>query len=807
MPKVISLSVHDIVDLLTRRGHLDTRIFNQSSMQEGSRLHALYQKEQVGNYFSEYPLSYLYQAGDYFFHVSGKADGVIDNDGDYTVEEIKTTVADLNEFIRDHGEWHLSQAMFYADMLAKEKSLSSVTVVMTYLRQQNYREQKKIKKVFKAEELSAFMSQLILRYLEYEKKIERIKKERDESISLLSFPYPSFRPGQKEMMDFVDKACDEGREVYIEAPTGIGKTLSVLYPLILRFKEEKSDSIFYLTSKNSIKKVAMDALLKFQKQGGKIKSIEFTSKENICFNDKKGHCNPDECPFAKHYYDKLLEAIFDALATLDCFDRKTIEDFCIKRKMCPFQFQLDLSSYCDVLVCDYTYVYDLHDRLGLLDDEVHPKNTVLCVDECHNLPDRVRDMYSAEIYKEDLTKALAFTNAKEFAKVNQDLRSAISDWEQIEIDKENPLLAKEGVQILKLLPDDLMEDFHSFLTDSKEIMKKSPHLIEDEFLNYFYEINTFFALATLFDDEDEGKSYLAYLRVSNDHNSALSLKIANLDSRDIIRTKSHFFQASIFFSATLSPKEYYIDLLGGDINDLNNRLILPSPFPKENHRIYIENRLSLKYRDRDATLFSVYNYTRSAITSKSGNYFVFCPSFDYLDKLASFFEQEPLEGYDIYVQSRSMKERERDEFLSHFKPDQERGSVGLLVLGGVFSEGIDLVGDSLIGAIIISAALPQVNFERECLKDYYDKNVPASESGNLKGFSYAYTYPGINRMLQAGGRVIRSEKDIGFILYIDSRLRYNPYRELFASLYPEAITLVSNSQLKMSLRQFWKEKK
>ena len=805
MPQVISLSVHDIVDVLMRKGHLDNRIFNQASMLEGSRLHALYQKEQRGNYYAEVPLSHVYPAGEYLFAVNGKADGIIETEDGYTVEEIKTTVAALEDFIKDHGEWHLSQAMFYADMLAKDKGLDSVTICMTYLRQQDYHQQKKITHVYKREELSAFTEQVILRYLAYEKKIQRYKKERDESIENLPFPYPTYRPGQKEMMDFVNKACDERRKVYVEAPTGIGKTLSVLYPLVMRFKDHKADHIFYLTSKNSIKRIAMDALELFEEGGAKEKAIEFTSRDNFCFNDKKGRCNPDECPFARHYYDKLLDAIYDALATQDIFTRKVLADFCMERKMCPFQFQLDLATYCDVLVCDYNYVFDINDPLGIQAGSLFKEQAYLCVDECHNLPDRVREMYSGEISLAGFKDALTYCGHKEFKKVEEDLKAAIQDFEAIPVDTASPLLANEGVEVYSSLPEDFVEDIRSFLLDTKEIMRKYPHLLEDGFLDHFFNLNTFFLLASMKDEEENKDAYLLYGKIKKGSDRLLSIRISNLDSRGIIRSRSEPFAASIYFSATLSPQNYYIDLLGGDINDLNNRLILPSPFPKENRRVYIESRLSLRYRDRDASLFSVYALTRAAITSKVGNYFIFCPSFEYLEKLYSFFEQEPLEDYDIFVQGRSMKEREREEFLSHFQADNPRGAIGLLVLGGVFSEGIDLVGERLVGAIVISAALPQITFEREKLKEYYDSLSKDGESP--KGFSYAYTYPGINRMLQAGGRVIRSEKDVGFLLYIDSRLRYNPYRDLFHALYPDAISVISPSQLKTSLRNFWKEKK
>ncbi|QOS39611.1 hypothetical protein DYE49_03710 [Treponema rectale] len=802
MPHVFNLSVHDIVDVILRRGHLDLRIFNQSSMQEGTRLHALYQKEQQDGYMAEYPLSYTFYQEDYIYSVSGKADGVIiDSKGNITVEEIKTTVADLDEFIHDHGQWHLGQAMMYAYIIGKEKNAKSVDILMTYLRQQNYKMQKQIRKTYKMEDLEMFVSDLILRFTNYQKKIQRFKEIRDESIKDLVFPFPSYRNGQKEMMDFISNAAEEKKEVYIEAPTGIGKTISVLYPLVSRFGQHKADRIFYLTSKNSIKKIAMSALDLFKKQGAKCKSIEFTSKENICFNDKKGHCNPDECPFARHYYDKLMDAIFDALELEDAFDRKAIEDICYKREMCPFQFQLDLSFYCDVLVCDYTYVYDYHDRLGLEEGAIARTHTYLCVDECHNLPDRVRDMYSLEVPKKAFEDALSLCGYQEFSSLKTDIKDAIKMMEKIEIDPEDEDVIKEGVYVLKQLPDDFVLDLYDIITDMKVILKKHALLVVDELLEFFYLVNSFYYLATLVNDEELGSNFLSYVRV-NDEKEIVSIRIANLNSRPLIKQASNYFESVIYFSATLSPKEYYLDLLGGNLKE-DNHLFLPSPFPYENRRVYVDYRLSLRYKDRDQTLYQVFSLCRSAIETKKGNYFIFCPSFEYLERMASFFEQEPLENSLLILQHRSMKEEQREDFLAQFQSDNDKTVIGLLVLGGVFSEGIDLLGDRLIGAMIISVGIPQITFERNHLKNYYD----SEDDTEHKGFAYAYSYPGINRVLQAGGRVIRSEEDKGFILYIDSRFHSSLYQKIFAELYPDIKRVISTSQVRTQLKLFWKETK
>lgn len=799
MPITLHLSVHDIVDVLLRRGHLDTRIFNQASMLEGSRLHTLYQREQQDGYHSEYPLSYKFYEKDYIFDVSGKADGVYINPltQEVTVEEIKTTVADLDEFIKDHGEWHLGQAIFYAFMLSEELNKDEIIIKMTYLRQQNYKSSKNIIKLYKKEDLNRFVNDLILRYTKYQERIIRYKNERDESCKGLKFPFNTYREGQQEMMDVVSKNAEYKEEVYIEAPTGIGKTISVLYPLVLRFGEKKQDRIYYLTSKNSIKQIAMNTMALFKKEGCKCKSIEFTARENICFNDKKGHCNPDECPFAKHYYDKLMDAIFDSLANYDTFDRKRITSISFDRQMCPYQFQLDLSLYCDVLVLDYSYVYDYHDRLDLQEGSLAKIRSALCVDECHNLPDRVRDMYSIEIDKKEFEDAITYCGYNELSLIKKDIKQIIKEIEKIPLDLESEEYKKEGLNILSELPESFVDEIEDFITDMKSILKKHSLLIDDKLLNFFYDMNSLYYLATLVSQEVYHDAFLTYVRITNT-GKLLSIRIANLNSRDIISQYSGYFTSVCYFSATLSPRSYYIELLGGNIDE-SKYLFLNSPFKKENRKVFIDTRLSLKYRDRNQTLYQVFSLCRNTIEVKKGNYFIFCPSFEYLDRIYSFFQQEPIENSEVIVQGRGMNEQKREEFLNCFSSNNEKTTIGLLVIGGIFSEGIDLLGDKLIGAIIISAGLPQISFERNQLKNYYDKV-------GCSGFSYAYTYPGINRILQAGGRVIRSEQDKGIILYIDSRFCESNYRKILSDIYPDAIKVYSTSQVKKELKDFWEEK-
>lgn len=795
MPYTLELSVHDIVDVLRRKGHLDNRIFNLSSMQEGTRLHNLYQSEQGADYLSEYSIYHAFDRRKYLFKVSGKADGVyVAKDGSLTVEEIKTTIADLDEFSKDHAEWHLSQAMFYADILAMDRNLPVVHIVLTYIKQNDFRKRKRIEKVYTRKELDSYVDILLFEYANYMDRVLGMKEERNKTAKSLSFPFDHLRKGQKRMMEYVRDNALAKKCVYMEAPTGIGKTLSCLYPLIALFGEEKCDHIFYLTSKNAIKNVAMNAIKLIVEKKAKIKSLLITSKENICQNDRKGHCNPDECPFARNYYDKLLDAIFDILGRYDSIDKEKVVLFCLEKHICPFQFQIDLSRYVDILIADYTYVYDYHDRLSLEDSNLSKTNSYLLVDECHNLPERVRDMYSLEMVKATIDEGITFCPGKELSPLRKDLEKLSKGFADIVLPEERP---DKDVLILKSLPLSMENAIQTFLERFKSLMKKTPHVLNDDLYEVFYLLNSFDFLYKLIVQE-ERKEFLLYARIHD--NTILSVKVTCLDATPFIKQGNDYFTACFFFTATLSPKDYYIDLLGGNIQDRSTRLVMDSPFPKENRLVMVDSALSLRYKDRQMTLESVKRTVLSVVEAHQGNYFVFCPSFEYLYNL-----KELLKGgdYDLFCQSRNMREEEREDFLSFFKDDEERTRIALLVIGGVFSEGIDLLGKRLIGAIVISIGLPQVSFERNKIKEYYEDD----DSPERKGFSYAYVYPGLNRVLQAAGRVIRSEEDKGVILFIDSRYRQQVYQDVFDEIYPDRKSVSSLSGVYQSCRQFWEDKK
>lgn len=792
-----TLSVHDIVDVMLRKGHLDNRYFNESSMQRGTELHEEYQKEQGESYISEYFLKHSFYTDEFIFNVLGRADGVDLTPGQEMLDEIKTTRQDLDTFIKDAGDWHIGQAMFYAYMLCYDKNLLSIKIRLTYLSQKDKNIRKFIERVYTISELTSFVESLIASYSQYLRIVLQYKQIRNETCQNLTFPFNSLRKGQQEMMDFISNAADKKKTVYIEAPTGIGKTISTLYPLIEKFKNNNCDSIYYLTSKNSIKNVAMDTIRKICHDTIRIKAIAFSRLDQFCFNSKIGHCNPDECPFAIKYYDKLLNCIFEVLAKEDIYDKQFLLEYAMEKKICPYQFQKDLSRYCDILILDYAYVYDMADPLELELRKSKLGKAYLLVDECHNLSDRVRSMYSCSLNIETLEQNLPHFNHIYTRTLANSLMTIISLLKKFELNLLDKDEKDKLIKELKEIPEELDDAINYFLEHFKEALRKAPHLLDEVMRDTFYALNGFSLLYSELKNNEF--KYDLYVSFSEKYHP-LSLNILCIDPTYIIVKKNNIFTSCALFSATLSPKDYYVELLGGSIKDKDSILILPSPFDKEHLKIYYSTTYSVLYKHRMSTIKDIFNLSLKAIRAKEGHYFIFCPSFEYLDKMEELFQKEA-KDIQLIVQKRIMDEDERNDFIDAFKTDSSETKVGLLVIGGIFSEGIDLIGDYLIGAIIISVGLPSISYEKDKIKQYYEKDAPSK-----KGFNYAYCYPGMNRVLQAAGRVIRTEEDRGFVLFIDSRYNLEPYKRIIKETYTNAKKIISPSALQADLKKFWKDK-
>lgn len=794
MQKIISLSVHDIVDNILRSGSIDSRVFSSGTMQEGTRLHSVYQDEQSSVYQKEVSLSSTFTIGEYTFIVEGRADGIItDKNGKVTIDEIKTTVADLEEFYTENKDWHLGQAQFYAYIYALQNNLSEISIRLTYISQNNYAIRKFYDFDYNFEDLQRFVLKLvqiyydhILIFLNHE---EKLKKD----LSSFDFPYSTYRKGQKELIQTIYDAADNEEFAYIEAPTGIGKTAATLYPYIKKM-QDKGEKIFYLTSKNSIKKVVLETIKFFNTKGVTINAITINSKESLCINDKKRHCNPDECPFAVDYYQKVNAIIHAIYQEYPCLGFQDIISLSYRYQVCPFEFQLDLSTFYDVIIADYNHLFHPTAHLIRFFDE-GPKNYYLLIDEAHNLPSRIRDMHSGQIdfysffllYKD--FKAISFNHKKMYRLIKKVmdyfLNLDINEFPQE--DFFGNVLKVDGI------PDELFLVLDKFLEEGKNFLQEGGKDVTDQFLDVYYKAKSFLSLP----ESDETYSY--FFEIS-ENGKLLKFNANCLDSRPFMRPAKNIFLSGTFFSATLTPQNFFLDLLKAE--EKHEELFLPSPFPVENLKVLVNTNVSTYYKDRDFTKKKIIQAILAFVGGKTGNYFVFFPSYKYMTAIVDIF---PLsKNYNFYIQDAGMTTEKREEFLAHFEKNPTKTNIGFVVLGGVFSEGIDLIDDRLIGAIIIGVGLSMVNYENDALKNYYDLN--SSDDEEKQGYLYSYVYPGINKFLQAAGRVIRSEFDKGMLLYIDMRYNTFPYRNILTEKYQNISYVYTEDEITQEVDDFWRNK-
>lgn len=775
----IELSVHQLVDFLLRSGDIDNRIFNRSSQTEGSRLHSIYQSSQDKNYISEYPLRKQFLIDNIEIVLQGRADGIIKkSETEYIIDEIKTTVIELEDFRKDNLNWHLGQAKCYAYMFAEALKLPSIGVRLTYIKQGKNSKKLIDEYYYQLSELEKDVYGYLNDYLEFYHVIMRLNEQRNASIEKLEFPFKSYRKGQESLSKAVYETAKNKGKLFIEAPTGIGKTMSTIYPYIKYLQEDELSKIFYLTAKATGKDNANKALQILKENGLNASNITITSKEKICFC-KGQSCNPDECPFTKGYYDKIKSIIKESIIRYDDFDYDTICHIANKNGVCPFELELDLSLYCDVIICDYNYVFDPVSYMKRYFDEDSTHYLIL-VDEAHNLVERSKDMYSAFIDQKMYIKAKQSMRGVSNRKITTALSrlGKVFEYYEENLNIGNTKMEDFAVQDYK--------QFTHFINTYQEVSKDDSSVIKKELTDLYIEINKFMKIAELLSDH-----FLIYVNKAEDN---VTLKIYCLDASRFLSSTCSRVNSTVLFSATLSPIDYYVDVLGGNISKDPN-MILDSPFPRENLKLIIAPNVSIRYKNREKSYQEVANYIHTFVTHKVGNYFIYLPSYEYLDNILPLLNFG--EDVDLFIQKKEMTELEKKSMISNFQQSDERSKVGLAIIGGAFGEGIDLVGDSLIGVAIVGIGLPKINFESNEVVEYYKKN-------DINGFDYAYTYPGMNKVMQAVGRLIRTESDRGVALLIDERYMWNDYKSLFKKEWRDYEVVLNKDELKESLQNFFK---
>lgn len=766
------LSVHDVVDFVLRTGDLDNRIFNRATMQTGTDMHQRYQQSvKIPGYHREMALQGNYRFQDLNFVIQGKADGLYERDDTVIIEEIKTTIADLNVFHQQHETWHMMQALFYGHMYAMQYHKSNIQVKLIYLHQV---EEGRLEKVydFTLEEAQRDLQAVINEYGSFYLTIVAQQTALKKMLPQLQFPFKTFRKGQRELAKYVYGVSQKGGRLFVEAPTGIGKTMSTLFPMIkgLFTHHEK---VFYFTAKNSGKIAAVEAIERLRSQGVPIRYVVITAKEIISFCPK-GKINPDDCLYARGYYDKIKDVLLEGLSTYQAFTPSTIEALAEKYKIEPFELSLDLSLYVDVVIADYNYLFDPNAYLRRFFEDVRYPYAVL-IDEAHNLVERSREMYSATLQDavfDQLEKATKKGSSRGFKSRVQRLKKY---WQQMMKDIKSPSLVKVETSFINQLD--------KLITEAQLEMRSKRKSLSDEAMDSYFKILRFFRLRELI-----GEHYRDW---GIEENGQKSLRYECLDASNYLLAITNRIHAVVFFSATLTPMDYFLPMLGAKAED--PRISLSSPFKPERFKVMITSKVSTTLKTRDKTYLEVALYIEKLIENKLGNYLIFFPSYPYLNAVKEHLQ---IKGQTrLMVQTKEMTIEERETFLNQFTFQPQETTVGLAVLGGVFSEGIDLVGDRLIGVAIVGVGLPQLSFARDLIAAYH-------QDKGREGFTFGYVYPAINKVLQAMGRVIRSETDKGVALLIDERFLREEYQAIQIR-YPQYEVIHSPDELEEALASFF----
>lgn len=841
-------SVRNLVEFILRGGDIDNRSGRMitDAMMEGSKIHRKIQRSMGENYQAEVPLALTIEAEEYMLVIEGRADGIAY--GEFPNQNSEKEAYTQDTFLDGTGKSeemvyideikgvyrnvatmeapvyvHKAQAMCYAYIYALQNHLDQIGVQMTYCNLDT-EDVKLFQEVFAWDALADWFGNLIAEYRKWADWQIMWRRKRQESIQNLEFPYP-YREGQRKLVGDVYRTIRRGKNLFIQAPTGVGKTISTIFPAVKAVGEELADRIFYLTAKTITATVAKETFGLLREQGYQAKIIQLTAKEKLClcgntaieqeaagqdnpypdFPQIKLECNPQNCPYAKGHFDRVNDAVFELLQASDLFTREEILAQARKHRVCPFELSLDVATWCDNILCDYNYVFDPNVYLKRFFQDSSKEKYLFLVDEAHNLVDRSREMYSATLYKEDIlaVKKIMKPHNQAIARTLDKCNKAMLDFKR---ECENYSVC-ESVGVLTFYLMRLVSQMEEFFEKPREFPDKKT------VLDFYFELRNFVNIYDLVDE-----NYVIYDEMQED--GRFMIKLFCVDPSKNLQKCIDKSVSTIFFSATLLPINYYKRLLS--TKEDNYAIYAQSTFDETQRLLAFGRDVSTKYTRRGPAEYEkIARYIRAAIRSKKGNYMVFFPSYKMMQDVYDVFvrleresdtrsgvavsdepniaEESLEESLTIIMQHSNMNEAEREEFLQAFEQEDGGTLVAFCVMGGIFGEGIDLKNDRLIGAVIVGTGLPQISNEREILKQYYDKQ-------GLSGFDYAFRYPGINKVLQAAGRVIRTQEDRGIIVLLDERFLQSDYNALYPREWKNRI--VGNVEtVDAEICKFWENTK
>lgn len=755
---LLKISVRGLVEFLCQSGDIDNRygrMSDKNAMEAGSRAHRKIQKSMGPEYKSEVPLKLCVETDKYNIHIEGRADGIFDSDDIVYIDEIKGTYRDLH-YLNEPSYVHKAQAMCYAYFYSRINICTKIGIRITYVNLET-EDVKYFEEIMTCEELESWFDDIIKDLRKWGDFIYEHIQMRDGSINELEFPY-EYREGQHNLALNVYKSIKQGKNLFIQAPTGVGKTITTVFPSVKAMGNGLAEKIFYLTAKTITRTAAQSAYNDLQKNGLIFKTIIITAKEKICFleNELKTDCNPVSCPYAKGHYDRVNAAVFDIIIHENILSRQIIEEYAQKHQVCPFEFSLDISYWMDGIICDYNYVFDPHVCLKRFFSEGIKGEYVFLVDEAHNLVDRARQMYSASICKEEILEIKRMIGNTYGRRIINAFERCNRKLLELKRQCENEYMLLDSEDGFALDMQRLAEEISIFMEKNKNF----PNM--KELSQFFFKVKHYNDMHEELDD-----NYMIYTEHTTE---GFVLKLFCVNPSANLSKRIAYGNNGVFFSATLLPVNYYKKLLSRNIDDY--AVYAHSVFEEDKRKLIIGRDVTSRYTRRNENEYKkICRYINEITKVKTGNYLVFFPSYKYMSDVYNNIVIQ--DNVKYVLQHQNMSEKDKEDFLNEFsKPAKDMTLIGMCVMGGVFSEGIDLKKDSLIGVIIVGTGLPSVDTRQQLLRKFFD------EKENC-GYEYAYLYPGMNKVLQAAGRVIRTEEDCGVIALLDDRFLTDTYISLF----------------------------
>ena len=779
----VKLSVRSIVEFILRSGSITTGYVSASRAAEGTKLHQKIQKQRKNEaqnegltYNSEVSLKLDITYNEYHYEMEGRADGVVTGGPRAIIEEIKSTLSPVDQIENDPDHWHWAQAKCYGYIYCRLHGEKSIDIRLTYGHLET-EESVSFTQKTDYDELEAFFFSILERYHVFaEMEVKRIE-ERNETAARLQFPFGAFRQGQRELCVSVFAAIKQKRRLFAQAPTGIGKTVSALFPSI-KALSCYADKIFYCTAKTITRQVAEDTVRLMIGSGLRIRAITLTAKDKLCFLPVR-LCNPADCEYANGHFDRVNAALLDIITNETLIERPIVEAYARKHMICPFEFMLDATLFCDIIICDYNHVYDPRAKLKRYFTD--GGKFILLNDEAHNLVDRSRDMFSASISLDILKDTRKLFDKKKDKDIHTGISKVIQYYKQA-AQAETP----NGAYTQKEMPAILCEQLEILASKLDEWLANPKNEIAGQVLEFYFTITGFLRISDLYD-----KNYVTYIETGD--LTAFLIKLFCIDPSKLLAEETKKSASAIFFSATLTPLDYFRNILGGAESDYMLRL--RSPFPQRNLCLMIDGRISTKYKFRESSFNPVAERIYKMVAARKGNYLAFFPSYAYMNEVFELFSSAHPEITSI-IQSPDMDEASKSLFLLRFDPHNEETLLAFAVLGGVFSEGVDLKAERLIGVVVVGVGLPMITEERNVISEYYSRLMGT-------GFEYAYIYPGMNKVMQAVGRLIRSDTDRGAVLLIDSRYAAGDYKGLFPGEWSHARYVAGPKEMSNVLDKFW----